>query len=408
MTESTSITPDSQPFNLKQHLDRVLEQLGAAAIQNSVTLSLHLEPDLPSTLAGRADILEQLVNGQIKALLAHGATAEISLQASEICCEESSLELCFSISSSVHDKEFLQATIDEQETLLSELGGEIFFEHIPDKGSIIQFTAAFTVPCGKLANQPSSLSILLVDDVQINLELGRIVMEKQGHTVTTAGNGAEALEAFQANRFDMIFMDVQMPVMDGFQATEAIRASEKSRGGHIPIIAMTAYATIGDRNRCLEAGMDSYISKPVRPGEIVEIIRQFASSHVEGFAEQEQCVVQQTEAVEAMVFNRAELLERLGGRNDLIPRFTAMFRESASTSLKLLQDAITAGISDDVHRQAHTIKGAAANIGAARIRAIAQQLDECAKSGDLAPAPALLAELNKEFNLFCTEVENQP
>jgi CheY-like chemotaxis protein len=102
------------------------------------------------------------------------------------------------------------------------------------------------------------------------------LLEKRGHEVAVAGNGKAALEALQAQEFDVILMDVQMPEMDGLQATAAIRKGEIKNGKHIPIIAMTAHAMTGDKERCLEAGMDDYITKPIRPEQLVDMVERYS------------------------------------------------------------------------------------------------------------------------------------
>jgi CheY-like chemotaxis protein len=116
------------------------------------------------------------------------------------------------------------------------------------------------------------LRILLVEDTPVNRELALRLLEKRGHTVEVAGNGLEALAALKKQTFDLVLMDVQMPEMGGFEAATAIRKAEKRTGTHLPIIAMTASAMKGDRERCLEAGMDGYISKPIRPRELFEVV----------------------------------------------------------------------------------------------------------------------------------------
>ena len=116
------------------------------------------------------------------------------------------------------------------------------------------------------------LSVLLAEDNAVNQMLAVRMLEKRGHTVTVAGNGREALAALEKKAFDILLMDVQMPEMDGFEATAAIRAREKSTGVHIPIVAMTAHTMKGDEERCLEAGMDAYISKPIQPKQLFEVL----------------------------------------------------------------------------------------------------------------------------------------
>lgn len=175
------------------------------------------------------------------------------------------------------------------------MGGSIRVESAPDKGSTFSFTAmllerdqeeakSLALSSGGIADMVADddqtnrdeiqgkqvkLALLVVDDVAINLRLVRFILERMGHDVTTAVSGREALELLAVRTFDAVFMDVQMPEMDGLQTTGAIRDRERTSGGRrTPIIALTAYALAGDRDRCLAAGMDDYISKPVKPAAI--------------------------------------------------------------------------------------------------------------------------------------------
>jgi len=127
-----------------------------------------------------------------------------------------------------------------------------------------------------LRENSKHLCILLVEDNAVNQRLAARLLEKRGHTVAIAGNGKEALAALEKQSFDLVFMDVQMPEMDGFEATAAIRGKEKASGNHLPIIAMTAHAMAGDRERCLEAGMDDYITKPIRLEELDALLKGFS------------------------------------------------------------------------------------------------------------------------------------
>jgi CheY-like chemotaxis protein len=118
----------------------------------------------------------------------------------------------------------------------------------------------------------SSLRVLLAEDQAVNQLLATKLLTKRGHLVTLVNNGREALAALAANAFDVVLMDVQMPEMDGFEATKAIRARELASGGHVRIVAMTAHAMKGDGDRCLNAGMDAYLTKPINPAQLFEII----------------------------------------------------------------------------------------------------------------------------------------
>ena len=128
----------------------------------------------------------------------------------------------------------------------------------------------------KPASATSGACILLAEDNLVNQRVARAILEKAGHTVVLANNGQNALSLWEKQHFDLILMDVQMPDMDGFEATAAIREREKESGAHIPIIAMTAHAMSGDRERCLDAGMDDYISKPIRGPALLDLVTKYA------------------------------------------------------------------------------------------------------------------------------------
>jgi len=126
----------------------------------------------------------------------------------------------------------------------------------------------------------------LAEDNLVNQKLASRLLENQGHLVVVAPDGAQALETLAKQSFDLVLMDAQMPVMDGFEATAAIRRLEEATGAHIPIIAMTAHAMVGDRQRCLQAGMDGYIAKPVHAHELFETIETVLTHAVRNAAEQ--------------------------------------------------------------------------------------------------------------------------
>jgi CheY-like chemotaxis protein len=121
----------------------------------------------------------------------------------------------------------------------------------------------------------SGLHILLAEDNVVNQRVGRAILEKAGHTVVIAGNGMQALTLLDSQPFDLVLMDIQMPEMDGFEATAAVRGNERRTGKHMPIIAMTAHAMTGDRERCIDAGMDGYLSKPVDPPTLLGLVAEY-------------------------------------------------------------------------------------------------------------------------------------
>ena len=179
------------------------------------------------------------------------------------------------------------------------MGGEIWVESALGKGSQFHFTAQLargkagvrTSRAGQTENnatltvvvssalQPKrGLRVLLAEDNAVNQKIACHVLEKEGYAVTVAADGRQALRALDGGHFDVVLMDVQMPEMDGFETTAAIRALERESGHHLPIIAMTAHAMQGDRERCMAAGMDNYVSKPLKVAELLELLQQIANA----------------------------------------------------------------------------------------------------------------------------------
>jgi CheY-like chemotaxis protein len=172
--------------------------------------------------------------------------------------------------------------------LVALMGGRIWVESALGHGSQFHFTAHFgegsavvefvssdapSLPAATKTHK--QLRVLLAEDNAVNQKIATRVLEKHGHRVTIAGDGRLALAALDRAAFDVVLMDVQMPEMDGFEATAAIRGRERETGSHLPIIAMTAHAMQGDRERCIAAGMDDYISKPLKAAELIELLEKF-------------------------------------------------------------------------------------------------------------------------------------
>jgi CheY-like chemotaxis protein len=232
--------------------------------------------------------------------------------------------------------------------------------------------------------------ILLTEDNPVNQKLAIRLLEKAGHRVTVANNGREAVRAWEnmgSPGYELILMDIQMPEMDGLEATAAIREREKSIGKHIPIIAMTANAMRGDKERYMAGGMDGYVSKPILPRSLHAEIERCLDPIAKGIP------VTTEITTSGELFDRSMLLERVEGDHELLNELIQLYFEDAPGLLAAMRGALERGNMPDLERSAHSMKGAAGNLCAQSTSAAAAQLEHNAKAGDLAGAKESLESL---------------
>jgi len=235
-----------------------------------------------------------------------------------------------------------------------------------------------------------SLRILLAEDNVVNQRLAIRLLEKQGHTVVVANNGREAVNALEESGFDLALMDIQMPEMSGLEVTSYVRARERTSGEHLPIVAMTAFAMTGDRERCLEAGMDGYISKPIQSAELFKIIADLSS------AAKEKAPFPPISQFPLEVFDQAKALKLMGDEPELLIELGALFASECPQRLAEIGQAIRQTDSKGVERAAHQLKGTASTFAAQATTNAAQRLEEMGRSGNLAEGEAAYAILKLE------------
>jgi PAS domain S-box-containing protein len=239
--------------------------------------------------------------------------------------------------------------------------------------------------------------VLVAEDNPVNQKVAARLLENLGYRVDVVGDGLEALEALATTSYGAILMDVQMPQMDGYEATARIRHREEAAGGagRVPIIAMTANALAGDRERALEAGMDDYLPKPVTTEELDAALKRWISGEpaVKPDGEPPKEESDGGELLDAAVL--AGLREL--GDADLVADLAGMFLGDAESRLATLREALEGGDAEALERTAHTLKGSSGNMGATRMAAICAELQEIGASGDLGRVPELLARLEEEF-----------
>jgi signal transduction histidine kinase/CheY-like chemotaxis protein len=316
--EAGKLDLESITFDLRESLGDTMQALGFRARQKQLKLSYEIEPQVPELLVGDSGRIQQIVVNLVGNAIKFTDTGEVvvrvgmrgpkrddgantlhfSVRDTGIGIPQAKQERIFEAFSQAdgsmarrYGGTGLGLTISR--TLIDMMHGTIWLESEIGRGSTFHFTIRLEVPDplaartararpeklpDRSATTPARLDnrrqsrILLAEDNLVNQKLAVRLLEKRGFDVTVAGDGRAALQALEKGSFDAILMDVQMPEMDGFETTAAIRYKEESTGAHIPIIAMTAHALKGDQERCVDAGMDAYVSKPIRTAELFKII----------------------------------------------------------------------------------------------------------------------------------------
>jgi signal transduction histidine kinase/CheY-like chemotaxis protein/HPt (histidine-containing phosphotransfer) domain-containing protein len=236
------------------------------------------------------------------------------------------------------------------------------------------------------------LRILLVEDSVPNQKVALAVLSGSGHTTVIANDGREVLDLLEEQEFDVVLMDVQMPVMDGMQAAAAIRASEKGTDQHQPIVAMTAHAMSGDRRRCLDAGMDEYVSKPVRPRQLFHAIA--AAIGFERENAEPSGILKSGSSQKLVDWNGP--LSQLHGDHAVLKDITRLYIEETQENLLRLPAAIAECNATALQRMAHTVKGAMRFFRAETATQCGQELEDLAATGDLSSAPELFEQFKLE------------
>ncbi len=241
------------------------------------------------------------------------------------------------------------------------------------------------------------LKVLLVEDGKANQILARGLLNKWGHDVVVAENGEKAVSCWQQQPFDLILMDVQMPVMDGLEATRQIREQEARNGKHIPIVAMTARAMKGDREDCLEAGMDEYVAKPVRKRELFASLRRF-------FSAGDTTIGQATSALPSLI-DWKQALETSADDADMLRDVATATAQELRELLETLNRSVEECDDEVTERAAHTIKSSSRILAAAALTDVAAETEEAAMSADRRRIEAGARRLGELIPLMLDEID---
>jgi len=264
------------------------------------------------------------------------------------------------------------------------------------------------VTCHTLREKQRRLRILLTEDNAVNQKLAIAMLTKRGHSVVAVDTGKEAITALEHQGdklFDLILMDIQMPEMDGFEATAVIRKKEKTVGTHLPIIALTAHAMKGTREMCLDAGMDGYVSKPLRPSELFSAIEALISVPAPSGKKDTAKIARQPNNVTEAVFNKEDALASVDGDKNFLKEIVELFVKECPTMVAQIRQAVNEGNAPAVDRASHKLKGVVGNFGGRNAYDLAWKLERMGKNSDLTNAKEVFTSLEKEMDRLTKALE---
>jgi CheY-like chemotaxis protein len=432
-------------FDLRAALEEIVELPRERARARHIALALDVPRDLPDLLRGDVlrlrQILTNLVGNAIK--FTERGRVRVSVALAEpgdtpllrFIVADTGIGLTAEQISRIFDA-FTQADVSHarkyggtglglaiSRKLVELMGGEIGVTSRPGRGSTFRFTARFdrasvhalaspSTESGELA--PLAGHVLLVEDNELNCEVARGMLERLGLQVSVAANGIEAVHAVTHRRFDLVLMDCQMPEVDGFEATRRIRTQAAAANpARIPIVALTANAVHGDRERCLAAGMDAYLAKPFRTAELHAAIRPWLAMHDDTpRADGQQAAAPSTDrtdvaagafrresesAVDARLLDPA-VLERLRamrrpGHPDMVTAVVNLFVDRAAALFETLVTAADTGDAPVARRLAHTLKSNCMQVGADGLAVLFKRAEVAAEEKDFSSVMRLIAEI---------------
>ena len=419
--EAGRLDLEARPFRVQDVLGGALRAMEFRARQKGLEFKAVVADDVPPALVGDVarirQILVNLVGNAIKFTKVGGVSLDVSGRRSEdgqVLVSFHVRDTGAGIAPDRMEAIFEAFTQEDAGTvrrfggtglgltitrnLVGLMGGRVWVESEVGKGSVfhveLPLPEADPVDVEDDTQAPDvasrRLRILLADDNAVNQVIARRMLEADGHTVTVVGNGREALEAMDRTPFDLVLMDVEMPVMGGLETAEAQRKRE-GEGGRVPIVALTAHAMSRDRERCLDAGMDGFLSKPLRARDLRTAVARFARA----------APAQDTPAAAGAAteggLTLAAILEALGGDAGLLRDVAGVWLGVGQDMVSEVRGALVAGNAADLETTAHRLKGAALAVGATGLSDVSRTLEELGRAGDAGPtAMAMLATLEAE------------
>ncbi len=427
--EAGKLELDYRRFSLRRVLDETLGLLRLQAQEKGLKFSHHLFSDLPESLKGDPDRLAQIVSNLLGNAIKFTPKGEVCLSVRKRWEGEHQVGLEFEVADTgigipADQMESLFQPFFQTDTtfrpqpggtglglaisgqLAEMMGGEITVESQPGKGSRFCLRVSLDTarpatpdPPDEAADAPTARPgqnrcLLVVEDNIPNQKVLEAILRNFGFAVDLADNGAQALEALRAGTYDAVIMDLQMPDMDGLEATRRIRNPETGlKDPDIPVIAMTASAMKGDQERCLEAGMNAYLAKPVDTQKLLATLQE--QLRAEGQPESPD-----NELPEPSLFQEEEVLNRFEGNRRMVRYIVSIFLDNIPPELEKLDQAISQENAKDLAIYAHGIKGMAKNISSPPLETMAWKLEAAGKQGDFEKARQLFPQLKEIFERF--------
>ena len=428
--EAGKLNLDISEFHLREAIEDTVKILGLRAKQKGLELSSQISPETPAALLGDPGRLRQilfnLIDNAIKFTERGGVALRVELESQSE--QEACLHFCV-IDSGIGIPENKQRVIfeafaqaDDSTTrkyggtglglsissrLVELMGGKLWVESVENRGSKFHFIARFEKQNASASgshsrkgsrpnalkrrhvnNRQQKLRILLVEDNAANQIVAEKLLGKQGHSVVITGNGREALAALDRERFDLILMDIQMPEMSGLEATSAIRQREKETGGYIPIIATTASAMKEDKERCLKAGMDGYLSKPIDKADLCRAIEEITGRLK---------VADSSGRSQDAAFDSKAALDSLGGDLELLREVSGIYQAESPKHVARIREAVKNQDAKLLEYSAHALRGTAANLLAQGVMEAASRLEEIGRAGSAAVSKEAMELLDEEM-----------
>jgi signal transduction histidine kinase/HPt (histidine-containing phosphotransfer) domain-containing protein len=460
--ESGKMELDSRPFDLRECVKETFDLLSAKAVEKKIALNCYLDESIPTVVKGDSLRLRQVVVNLLGNAIKFTAKGDVSVHIKMLSApplnndEASPVNLHFSVRDTgigiTPDrlarlfKPFVQADVSTarqyggtglglaiSKRLVELMGGKMWAESVPGQGSTFHFNANFqsvalesallhakkniAVPRPASAGPPVAerlpLRILLVDDNVINQKVAARILHQIGYEADLAENGHKALAALDRKIYDLVFMDVMMPEMGGVETTEILRARQKNStthptyGGRIVVVAMTAQAMQGDRDKCLAAGMDDYLSKPVRPADLRRIIEKWATPAAPP-VETKPSPAPATETAAGPPVEMDRLNGLTDNNADSLRELVELFFRQTTQQFAQLEAALAANQSAEVRRVAHSCAGASATLGMARLGQLMRRLEKEGAAGELTEAARTCQNARREYQAVRRFLAAQP